>query len=171
MKRLDAENLLKFLEEYVRYDSGFLYVKKTWAKKSPIGKNICILKGDYYMTSINGIWYKSHRLIYLILNKELPEVVDHIDRNKLNNLGDNLRGCSKSENERNRTEYSTNTSGYKGVWLHKQRSKWCAEISVDGKSIKLGLFTTPEQAAEAYNDASTKYRGEFGFQNLIKKGN
>ena len=169
MGRLSDESLLKFLEEFVEYKEGFLYVKKVWAKKSPVGKNMCTLKGDYYMTSIYGVWYKSHRLIYLLLNKYLPEVVDHKDRDKLNNLYENLRGCSKSENERNRGLYITNTSGYKGVWFHVQREKWCAEITVDGKSYKLGLFTSPEGAAEAYNEASEKYHGEFGFKNLIER--
>ena len=168
-KRLEQEDLLKFLEEHAEYREGFLFCKKAWCKKTFIGKNLSKVKGVYYQTSINGMWYRTHRLIYLLLNKYLPEVVDHADRNKFNNSIENLRSCTKSQNERNRDKYSTNTSGYRGVWFHKQRRKWCAEITVDGKSKKLGLYTTAEEAAMAYNAASLEYHGEFGFRNVILK--
>ena len=67
----DAESNEWLEEAHEPGQEGFLYVKKVWAKKSPVGKNMCTLKGDYYMTSIYGVWYKSHRLIYLLLNKNL----------------------------------------------------------------------------------------------------
>lgn len=64
--------------------------------------------GDYFQVSlINECGYKSfrvHRLVaetFLPNPNNLPEV-DHIDRNRHNNHIDNLRWCSRSENQINK---------------------------------------------------------------------
>ena len=57
--------------------------------------------------------------------------------------------------ERARSEkisQSTNTSGYRGVCLHKASNKWQAQIRIDGKRKYLGSFDTPELAYEAICD-------------------
>jgi HNH endonuclease/AP2 domain len=158
---LTVEELLTFLEKHTRYEDGELICTTRWHAKLQVGKKLGIVKNGYNCISIMGRWYKTHRLIFLLHYKRLPEVVDHRDRNKLNNKIENLRECTKSENERNRVKYSNNTSGYKGVWFHNQRQKWCAEITVNSKSIKLGLFDTPELASKAYEAASREQHQEF----------
>jgi len=52
----------------------------------------------------------------------------------------------------------------------KNWNKWESGIRINGKNIYLGLFETPEQAAMAYNDAATKYFGEFAHHNIIQGG-
>lgn len=47
---------------------------------------------------------------------------------------------------------------YHGVHLHKQTGKFCAQITIEYKKIHLGLFNTPEEAAEAYKRAVAEYR-------------
>ena len=42
------------------------------------------------------------------------------------------------------------TSKHKGVFWHKRDCKWCACITVNGKSKHLGYFKTEEEAYEAY---------------------
>ena len=48
---------------------------------------------------------------------------------------------------------ANNTSGYRGVCLHRASGKWKAALMVGGKLKYLGLFETPELASAAYWDA------------------
>jgi len=95
--------------------------------------------------------YKLHRIIafaYLGLDIENPkQVIDHIDRNILNNCVSNLRLVSKQENNFNR--------GAKGY--HKFRNKYQAHIQINGKTIHLGLFETESEASNAYLTAKKIY--------------
>ena len=63
------------------------------------------------------IKYSLHRLLAqtFIPNPNNLPLVDHIDRNKLNNSLDNLRWVSLSENQRNRGKTKHNTSGHKHI--------------------------------------------------------
>lgn len=92
--------------------------------------------------------------------------VDHIDLNGLNNTRNNLRVCTHAENSRNRPASSNSTSGYKGVSFCKQRNKFEAKISVNGKTIHLGRFATKEEAARAYDEAAKKHFKEFAWKNF-----
>lgn len=88
--------------------------------------------------------------------------IDHRDGNGLNNQRRNLRVTTRSQNMMNKGKPSNNTSGFKGVSLHKQKSKWQAEIVVNGKRIYLGIYSTPEIASKSYIKACKKYHGAFG---------
>lgn len=109
------------------------------------------------MRSDNGIIYLlMHRLI---MNADDGFVVDHINRDTLDNRRENLRIATNSENMRNRPASSLNTSGYKGV--QKFGDKWKAVIQVNRKQIYLGSFITAEEAYEAYCSAALELHGEF----------
>ena len=97
----------------------------------------------------------------IIMDAPDDKMVDHINGNKRDNRRENLRLCNNTENGRNRGKQSTNTSGFKGVCWNKQKSKWKAEIQVDGKSKFLGYFDDPQIAYQSYCRAATKYHGEF----------
>jgi len=64
-------------------------------------------------------------------------VVDHINRNKLDNKRRNLRVCSNQENQLNHKLLSSNTSGHNGIDWHKGGKKWRVRI---GKK-HIGLFS------------------------------
>lgn len=94
-------------------------------------------------------------------------LVDHINRNGLDNRRENLRPATRQQNAANKTKNPNTSSKYKGVCWRKDRQKWQAYIRVNYKSIHLGMYQDEWQAAEAYNRAATLYFDEFA--NLNKK--
>jgi len=110
---------------------------------------------------------KMHRLI-LGLERGDKRECDHIDGNSLNNQRNNLRICSRHQNNCNRKSYSNSTSTYKGVSWNRLLKKWRADIQVNNKHILLGSFAFEKEAAQAYNRAAKKYFGEFARLNKIQ---
>ena len=50
--------------------------------------------------------------------------IDHIDRVRTNNNSNNLRFCTRSQNQRNTKMHITNTSGIKGVSFDTTSNAW-----------------------------------------------
>lgn len=97
---------------------------------------------------------RMHRLIAgRMLGRELEqrELVDHINRNRLDNRRSNLRIVDYAQNNRN--VEARGSSGYKGVYPNpgSKRRPWLAKITVDYKQIYLGSFSTKEEAAKAHH--------------------
>lgn len=95
-----------------------------------------------------------HRYIMLLEGK-LDEnlMIDHIDRNPLNNTVSNLRIANNQENNRNKGKRKGTTSKYIGVTWSKRDLKWRACIGHNYKVKHLGLFDNEEDAAYAYDNA------------------
>lgn len=104
-----------------------------------------------------------HRVILERATGDLPSSVrcDHEDGNGLNNIRSNLRRSTAIQNGGNSKRSSRNTSGYKGVYYHARKCKWCSQINVNGKQKHIGMFDTPEQAHEAYQKKAIELYGEF----------
>lgn len=94
-------------------------------------------------------------------------VIDHINRDPLDNRRCNLRICTHRQNILNSSKSKNNTSGFVGVYWTKDREKWKAYIKINGKQIGLGRFSDVKEAAMAYNNAAIKYFGEFANLNRI----
>lgn len=108
-----------------------------------------------------GKWISMHRLI----TDDRYMTVDHINRNKLDNRRENLRGITKKHNMLNRDGViSTNTSNYTGVYFNEQREKWVAQICVDNHIIYLGIFSDKTDAICVRLAAEKKYFGKFAPQ-------
>jgi formamidopyrimidine-DNA glycosylase len=82
------------------------------------------------------------------------KLVDHINHNRLDNRKSvNLRVCTFSLNNRNRTKKSGCTSQYIGVSLRKNTGRWVAQMNIAGKKMQLGTFGTEIEAHQAYERA------------------
>jgi HNH endonuclease/AP2 domain len=109
--------------------------------------------------------YKGKRLGKFVLNTERE--VDHINRDPCDNRKSNLRIVSHQQNQINRNTPSHNTSGYRGIWYDRPKSKWRAELRSNGKRFFGGRFPTKEVAAAAYNQLALKHHGEFARLNEV----
>lgn len=90
------------------------------------------------------------------------ERVDHKNRNGLDCRRQNMRRASRAENQQNAIVRSNSKTGLKGVTFAKDRGYYRAHIKPPNeKRIWLGNFSTPKDAARAYNEAAKKYFGEF----------
>jgi len=117
----------------------------------------------YYVTSVNG----KHRFLHDLLLPSQPGLFrDHINRDKSDNRRVNLRYASAAENQRNRGLQRNNTSGFIGVSWHRSYGKYRALIECGGKSIKLGRYVAPEEAARVRDKAALEYFGEFAVLNF-----
>lgn len=134
--------------------------------RGSVAGSICKRSG-YKSIQIYGKSYKVHRLIFLLKKGYLPENVDHINGNKLDNRIENLREANKYENNRNSKLRKDNISGYKGVSFCPLTKKWRSRIVVFKKEILLGKYDLKEDAAIAYNKAATLYFKDFALLNDI----
>lgn len=103
----------------------------------------------------------------LIMNPPNRVMIDHIDRNPLNNQRSNLRPANHSTNGANTGLKRNNKSGYKGVHWEKGREKWSAQLKTKEKYHHLGRYDTAKEAALAYNQAALTHFGEFASINEI----
>lgn len=118
----------------------------------------CISKTGYAVANINGKVTKMHR--YIMGENDSKIIIDHINRNKLDNRKNNLRRCTAKENSRNTTVSKNNPTGYLGVSLTAQ-GKFRARIMVDRKEIWLGTYNNINDAIKARKTGEKYYFGEF----------
>jgi uncharacterized protein (DUF2249 family) len=127
-----------------------------------------------------GIWYAARhtskggksRIIFMhrvILQTSEGLDTDHRNGNGLDNRRENLRSCSHMNNIRHQSRRlsSTKSSLFKGVYLHKDDNLWRVKITVNKKVINIGEFKDETKAALAYNNAATRYFGEFAKLNVL----
>lgn len=111
--------------------------------------------------------YLAHRVIYMLVYGYLPDEVDHINRDRMDNRLNNLREASHAQNQANKLVATAAKSGFRGVWHVKGKTVWRAQCSQKGKTITLGYFKTKEEAAKAYNDFASANHGEFAILNNV----
>jgi hypothetical protein len=87
--------------------------------------------------------------------------VDHINGDGLDNRRENLRVCTRSQNNANRHRSQSRSSPFKGVHFEKCTGRWRAEVHLNGKRHTLGRFDAIEDAAAAYSAKATELFGAF----------
>jgi hypothetical protein len=160
---MDAPKLtVERLRELLHYDpeTGVFTWKVTLSRRAVAGKTagaFASLKG-YTPISVLNVKYLAHRLAWFYVYGVWPsEDVDHINRVRSDNRITNLRLASRTENSQNAGLKRNNTSGYKGVSLHKTTRRWRAHLMVGRKQIHLGLFDCIHEAVAARKAAEAIY--------------
>ncbi|MBS0285612.1 MAG: HNH endonuclease [Proteobacteria bacterium] len=116
------------------------------------------MKSGYWRICLDGHRYRRHNLVWFYVHGKWPkQILDHRDRNPGNDAIGNLREANMAQNQYNNGRKGK--SGLKGVGL--RGSRWCARITVDKKTMHLGLFDTKELAHQAYKSAAKKFFGDF----------
>jgi|SRR5579863_267474 len=115
--------------------------------------------------------YLAKRRILLhrfILDAPQDMLVDHANGNTLDCRRKNLRLATHRQNQYNKPPQNNNRSGYKGVYKRtfKTGAMFVAHISNKGKSMIIGKFHNPEDAARAYDVEASRLFGEFAWLNF-----
>lgn len=118
-----------------------------------------------YVTTVlvtSGKGRQGIKLHRLLMNAPKGVMVDHINRNKLDNRRSNLRLCVRAQNQANR-ENNPNTDG---VSWDKRGNQWVVHVGNGAKreSYK-GSFDDKNAALNCYNHYALEKYGEFASLN------
>lgn len=94
---------------------------------------------------------RMHQFIYYTKKGHIPPLIDHVNKNKLDNRIANLLEKTSGENAHNRTKLAIASSKYYGVSFQTASCRWRAALKKDGVNYYLGEFKTEIEAARAYN--------------------
>lgn len=141
---------------------------------TPAKSNVFALVDDEDFSELSQFkWYMT-KTGYVARNRLSPEkgieylhrrlmnhpkgLVDHANRDPLDNRRENLRTASRQENAANMRVKAR--CGLKGVTAHPG-GRWRARITVKGRQLCLGLHATAEAAHQAYIKAAKEHFGAF----------
>ena len=150
IKHIGQDVLSKF--KYDEVNGGVTRIKWSDRNKPDPKPNIkgYILHG--VTTHNSRLMYPAHRLTYLLHNPDMDQslTIDHINGIKTDNRIENLRATTNQQNHFNR---QTN----KGFSWSRSCKKFRADITVNEKTIYLGVYETILDARAAYLRAKKKY--------------
>ncbi|RMF03014.1 MAG: Pathogenesis-related transcriptional factor and ERF protein [Bacteroidetes bacterium] len=143
---------VKFIDNLRLHSSGCAVFQKTWRKSSGGYKTETI-----YLHKLIAEKFLSHQ------RTATNNLVGARNGDKLDCRLSNIVYRSRAVASRKRR--TSSRVGYTGVY--KENNRYRAVISTGDKSIHLGMFSTPEEAAMAYNRKSRELYGENGKINVI----
>lgn len=116
------------------------------------------------------------RLIWFAVNGPIPEgmQINHKNHDRADDRLSNLELVTAQQNncytrKRQSIKGKKTSTPYKGVHKRAYKSKilYRAQIQVDNKVTCLGQFSSPEEAALAYNNAALLHFGQYAIINHI----
>ena len=161
-------------ELLVNLDNQSVTNRKTNHTYIPQVSGKCKYRAINYSRDSKLIRVLLHNILFYHKHRYLPEEIDHIDFNSLNNDINNLRPLTLAENRRYKRKTKSllgikTSSKYIGVTLDKKQLKlktektWRARITIPKNHPKyknekriekhLGFFKTEDEAGQAVNNA------------------
>lgn len=116
-----------------------------------------------YVDKGKRIYQKIFLHRFVMNTEDKSTFVDHVNHEGLDCRKSNLRAATQMQNLWNRRKISLCSSMFKGVYLHKT-GKWVARL---GK-MYLGIFSSEQEAAYAYNRSASEKYGQFALLNVIR---
>jgi hypothetical protein len=138
-------NEVRFTEEYAFMDilhKGEIYEVRFDIEDVDRVQELRWHINDGYVCS-RSIKGEKHYLHRWIMEPADDKVIDHDDRDKLNNRRSNLIECTMVENNRNKPTRNRHSAYY-----IKEKDQWRAEVSHRNKNLHLGYFDTKEEAVK-----------------------
>jgi hypothetical protein len=132
----------------------------------------CLGGNERKLYATGGIKNKTGGAKIIYLHREIMKprkglLVDHRNRDSLDNRRENLRLATHAENSCNKQKTkSKTTSRFIGVSYEKQQRRWAVKVKHKGKSHWVGGFKSEIEAALAHDKAAKKYQGEFACLNF-----
>jgi hypothetical protein len=143
---------IRFVENLRKHSSGCAVFQKTWKTADNSYKTETI-----YLHKLVAEKFLAHQ------RNDEKNLVGAKNGEKLDCQLDNLVWRSRAAASRQRR--TSSRIGYTGVY--QENNRYRAVISIDKKSVHLGMYDTAEEAAQAYNAKSRELYGEEGKQNKI----
>jgi len=159
---MTSDELFECCHRLFYIEDSKLYRKVKTAPNAPAGIEAGWLDGGYRRVRVKRKPYLVHRLIFLMMNGYLPEVVDHINGNTLDNSITNLRQSNHLQNRWNCVGNDGTQTGVKGVYLDRGRYK--ALVNVNGVRYYLGMYSTIEEAKIVADHKYTELQKEHSVQ-------
>ena len=163
-----TQEMARDLFEY--HSDGYLIRKVSGAGRSnkagsKVGnyaaKNLGSRNARYVTTKISGQHWCIHKLIFLWHHGYVPDQLDHINRDTLDNRIENLRPATVAQNASNRKLFANSTSKAKGVSWNKRAEKWFVYVDINKKRKNIGYFDDLELAELVAIEAREKYHGAY----------
>lgn len=157
-----TQELLKSILNYDKHTGIF-----TWKIQSNANNKIGDIAGTKKKTGYMSITYKgklyaAHRLAFLYEHGYLPKMIDHINRNKVDNRIENLREATHSQNQYN-SKKGMGKSKERNVYWRKYKKKWAVIFHFNNKPKQFGSFDTIEEASKLANELRLKFHGNFAY--------
>lgn len=143
-------------------DAGRLInkVSRGRAKKGDTAGSVSL--NGYIAVKVCGVDTYVHRIIWqMATGSPPPDQIDHINGDRSDNRLCNLRPANNSENNSNREIQNNNTSGYKGVSLHKKSGLWFAYAAKNGIRFSGGYHADKKSAGESAARLRERLHGDF----------
>lgn len=137
-------------------DTGELTWKNPRSRRCQPGQKAGSVSNDgYLVVGLAGKPRLVHKVVWYYVTGHWPEypeeVIDHIDRNRLNNKWSNLRIGTVTENAQNRSTNKNSSTGCKGVSFDNKTGTYYVQKQRNNVRVTRSGFKTLEEARKIYD--------------------